>query len=47
MGATAEEGVVDLQCRVHNYPGLYVVDGTVLPELLQLGGIDGAHGGHW
>jgi cholesterol oxidase len=31
MGASAEEGVVDPQCRVHNYPGLYVIDGTVLP----------------
>jgi cholesterol oxidase len=31
MGRTAEDGVVDPQCRVHNYPGLYVIDGTVLP----------------
>jgi cholesterol oxidase len=31
MGASAEDGVVDTQCRVHNYPGLYVIDGTVLP----------------
>ena len=31
MGASAEEGVVDPQCQVHNYPGLYVIDGTVLP----------------
>lgn len=31
MGASADDGVVDTRCRVHNYPGLYVVDGTVLP----------------
>jgi cholesterol oxidase len=31
MGLSAEEGVVDPLCRVHNYPGLYVIDGTVLP----------------
>jgi cholesterol oxidase len=31
MGLDADEGVVDPQCRVHNYPGLYVIDGTVLP----------------
>ncbi len=31
MGPSADDGVVDLFCRVHNYPGLYVIDGTVLP----------------
>lgn len=31
MGLSADEGVVDPECRVHNYPGLYVIDGTVLP----------------
>jgi cholesterol oxidase len=31
MGRSAAEGVVDPQCRVHNYPGLFVIDGTVLP----------------
>jgi cholesterol oxidase len=31
MGLSAEDGVVDPTCRVHNYPGLYVIDGTVLP----------------
>jgi cholesterol oxidase len=31
MGVSEEEGVVDAQCRVHNYPGLFVIDGTVLP----------------
>jgi len=31
MGQSQEQGVVDIGCRVHNYPGLYVIDGTVLP----------------
>jgi cholesterol oxidase len=31
MSATAEEGVVDLNCEVHNYPGLFVVDGSIMP----------------
>ena len=31
IGRTAEEGVVDEQFRVHNYPGLYVVDGSIMP----------------
>jgi cholesterol oxidase len=31
FGATPEEGVVDTDCRVHGYPGMYVVDGSVLP----------------
>jgi cholesterol oxidase len=31
FGLTAEQGVVDLNCQVHNYPGLYVVDGTIMP----------------
>ncbi|PJF20819.1 MAG: GMC family oxidoreductase, partial [Phototrophicales bacterium] len=31
MGRTADEGVVDQYCRVHNYPGLYVVDGSIMP----------------
>ena len=31
MGADDQEGVIDLECRVHNYPGLYVVDGSILP----------------
>jgi cholesterol oxidase len=26
-----QEGVVDLNCQVHNYPGLYVVDGSIVP----------------
>jgi cholesterol oxidase len=31
FGLSAEEGVVDLTCQVHNYPGLYVVDGSIMP----------------
>ncbi len=31
FGRTAAEGVVGLDCQVHNYPGLYVVDGSVMP----------------
>jgi len=31
MGRTPDEGVVDLDCQVFNYPGLYVVDGSIMP----------------
>jgi cholesterol oxidase len=31
MGRDEKEGVIDLDFQVHNYPGLYVVDGTVMP----------------
>ncbi len=31
IGSKAEDGVVDLNCEVHNYPGLYVVDGSIMP----------------
>jgi cholesterol oxidase len=31
MGREAGEGVIDLDFQVHNYPGLYVVDGSVVP----------------
>ncbi|MBI3913509.1 MAG: GMC family oxidoreductase [Chloroflexi bacterium] len=31
IGRTADEGVVDLNFEVHNYPGLYVVDGSIMP----------------
>ncbi len=31
MGVDAQEGVVGLDCQVHNYPGLYVVDGSIVP----------------
>lgn len=31
FGRDASEGVVDLDCQVHHYPGLYVVDGSIVP----------------
>lgn len=31
MGTVDSEGVIDKACRVFNYPGLYVVDGSVVP----------------
>ncbi|MBI3362131.1 MAG: GMC family oxidoreductase [Chloroflexi bacterium] len=31
FGRDAEEGVIDLNCQVINYPGLYVVDGSIIP----------------
>ncbi|MFN8530840.1 MAG: GMC family oxidoreductase [Anaerolineae bacterium] len=31
MGASAADGVVDTHCEVFNYPGLYVVDGSIIP----------------
>jgi cholesterol oxidase len=31
MGRNEHEGVIDLDCQVHNYPGLYVVDGSIMP----------------
>lgn len=31
MGLDADEGVVGLDCQVHHYPGLYVVDGSIMP----------------
>jgi cholesterol oxidase len=31
FGLTPEEGVIDLDCQIHNYPGLYVVDGSIMP----------------
>jgi cholesterol oxidase len=31
MGRDDQEGVIDLNCQVHNYPGLYVVDGSIMP----------------
>lgn len=31
IGKTPEEGVVDLDFQVFNYPGLYVVDGSIIP----------------
>jgi cholesterol oxidase len=31
FGRNASEGVIDLDCQVHGYPGLYVVDGATVP----------------
>jgi cholesterol oxidase len=31
MGRSAADGVIDLNCEVYNYPGLYVVDGSIMP----------------
>ena len=31
FGRTTQEGVIDLDCQVHNYPGLYVIDGSIMP----------------
>ncbi len=31
MGKDASEGVVDERFQVHNYPGLYIVDGSIVP----------------
>jgi cholesterol oxidase len=31
FGKDDQEGVIDLDCQIHNYPGLYVVDGSIMP----------------
>ncbi|HSF82996.1 MAG TPA: GMC oxidoreductase [Anaerolineales bacterium] len=31
FGQDDREGVINLDCEVHNYPGLYVVDGSIMP----------------
>jgi cholesterol oxidase len=31
MGNDSSEGVVGIDCQVHNYPGLFVVDGSIMP----------------
>ncbi len=31
FGETAEDGVIGLNCEVHHYPGLFVVDGSIMP----------------
>jgi cholesterol oxidase len=31
MGRDASEGVVGLDCMVHGYPGLFVIDGSIMP----------------
>lgn len=30
FGETDQDGVIGLDCQVHNYPGLYVVDGSIV-----------------
>ncbi len=31
MGTSAADGVVDVRCEVFGYPGLYVIDGSIIP----------------
>jgi len=31
MGKDASEGVIDAECNLHNYPGIYVIDGSIMP----------------
>ncbi|HLO17770.1 MAG TPA: GMC oxidoreductase, partial [Anaerolineales bacterium] len=31
IGKDASEGVVDENFRVHNYPGMYIIDGSIMP----------------
>jgi cholesterol oxidase len=31
FGSDENEGVIDLDCQVFNYPGLYVIDGSIMP----------------
>jgi cholesterol oxidase len=31
FGRDVGEGVIDLECQIHGYPGLYVVDGSIMP----------------
>ncbi|MGE5221868.1 MAG: GMC oxidoreductase [Omnitrophica WOR_2 bacterium] len=31
FGRNDQEGVVDLSCQIYNYPGLYVIDGAIMP----------------
>ena len=31
FGQSATDGVVGLDCQVHNYPGLYAIDGSIVP----------------
>ncbi len=31
FGLTDQDGVIDLNCEIHNYPGLFVVDGSIMP----------------
>ena len=31
FGRNEDEGVIDMDCQVFNYPGLYVLDGSIMP----------------
>ncbi len=31
FGSNADDGVIGLNCQIHEYPGLYVVDGSIVP----------------
>jgi cholesterol oxidase len=31
FGLSDQDGVVNLDCEIHNYPGLFVVDGSIVP----------------
>jgi cholesterol oxidase len=31
FGESTKDGVIGLDCQIHNYPGLYVVDGSIVP----------------
>ena len=31
FGADEREGVIDLNCEIYNYPGLFVADGSIMP----------------
>jgi cholesterol oxidase len=31
FGLSERDGVIDIDCQVHNYPGLYVADGSIMP----------------
>ncbi|HEX9615814.1 MAG TPA: GMC family oxidoreductase, partial [Anaerolineales bacterium] len=31
FGVDDREGVVGLDCQIHNYPGLYAIDGSIVP----------------
>jgi len=31
FGKSADDGVVDLDCQIHHYPGLYAIDGSIIP----------------
>ena len=31
FGQDSSDGVIGLDCQIHNYPGLYVIDGSIMP----------------